>query len=697
MKIMSIKADDLSARKPGARAAPTRVSAARQRKLHAGHFAFMRSVVQGLDLRQSWERYLRVEGEATDQRLVRATIAWIRIEFAAAAQRECRFGTARLVRIDVSTIVDITPGVPTLEAFAESHALEEFSQAEQAAAYEVEYGKATARQRRRSILIGKQLEALRWIEELIAQSPQAGDAVVAWLNPGLSRHLEAADIFTLAQLVERVNGIGRLWYGGVKALGKGKGERIVDWLREHEATLGMAVGAHVEQPRRKLYAHELNAVVAPATEIRPLEKFIVPIELNGSDGLYRRPQAQCLLKATDDYQAILAWLRSKHGLTPEQKTALKSRRRQPDIGVEQGLDWLQALSHTQRAYRKEAERFLLWAVVHRGKALSSMSNEDCIEYRDFLADPQPRSRWCGQRSRERWSPMWRPFEGALSVSARRHAVTILKNLYGFLADQNYLMGNPWSAVGVPKSQGPKVNAGRSLTVAQWRFVRQQLDMLATTSANTRLAFGLNLLYATGLRLSEVVAAGVDDLQWVEYPADASDDEPVSGWMLRVIGKGQRLREVPVPQDVVSELGKYLQSRQLDPDPGNIGNQGAHLLGKASDAAERAPGLQQSAQRIDPREGIAASTFYDQIKAFFADCASVLRSQGDVKGAARLAKASTHWMRHSHASHAIARGMPIEIAQQNLGHASLATTTVYVTTESRRRMKAVAGFWRASKA
>jgi integrase len=48
----------------------------------------------------------------------------------------------------------------------------------------------------------------------------------------------------------------------------------------------------------------------------------------------------------------------------------------------------------------------------------------------------------------------------------------------------------------------------------------------------------------------------------------------------------------------------------------------------------------------------------------------------------------HWMRRLHASHAIAGGMPIEIAQQNPGHASLATTTVYVTTEKRRRMKAV---------
>jgi site-specific recombinase XerD len=438
--------------------------------------------------------------------------------------------------------------------------------------------------------------------------------------------------------------------------------------------------------------HELNAVVTPATAIRPLEKFIVPAELDGSHGLYRRPQAQCLLKATNDYQAILAWLRSKHGLTPDQKARLKARRRQRDTGVEQGLDWLQALSNTQRAYRKEAERFLLWAITHKGKALSSMSNEDCIEYRDFLADPQPRSRWCGDRGRERWSPLWRPFEGPLSASAQRHAVTILKNLYGFLVDQNYLMGNPWSAVGVPRTSGPKVNAGRSFSVAQWRFIEGQLKMLPGTSANQRLTFGLHLLYATGLRLSEVVAATVDDLQWVEYPADASDDQPMEGWLLRVIGKGQKEREVPLPIEVAGELARYLQSRRLDEDPQDIGNQGAHLLGKASDAAERAPGL-SNGQAIDPRQGIAATTFYDQTKRFFEDCASVLRGQGDAKGAERFEKASTHWMRHSHASHAIASGMPIEIAQQNLGHASLATTTVYVTTEKRRRMKAVEAFWK----
>ena len=257
------------------------------------------------------------------------------------------------------------------------------------------------------------------------------------------------------------------------------------------------------------------------------------------------------------------------------------------------------------------------------------------------------------------------------------------------------MGNPWSAVGVPRTAGPKVNAGRSFSLAQWQFIEGQLKMLTNTSANQRLTFGLHLLYATGLRLSEVVAATVDDLQWVEFPAneaDASDDQPMQGWLLRVIGKGQKEREVPLPADVVGELASYLVSRALDADPEDIGNHGAFVLGKASDASARAPGL-STGQVFDPRQGIAATTFYDQIKAFFADCADVLRGQGDAKGAERFAQASTHWLRHSHASHAIASGMPIEIAQQNLGHASLATTTVYVTTEKRRRMKAVEAFWK----
>jgi site-specific recombinase XerD len=350
------------------------------------------------------------------------------------------------------------------------------------------------------------------------------------------------------------------------------------------------------------------------------------------------------LSASNDYEALLAWLQSKAGLTAEQRDAAKARRRGRDAGIDGPLDWLLYLSHTQRAYRKEGERFLLWAVVERRKPLSSMMTEDCAAYRAFLADPQPRSRWCAQRNRERWSPLWRPFEGPLSLASQRQAITILKNLYAFWVDKNYVMGNPWTGVAVPRSAQPRLNTGRSLTTAQWRFVLGQAEPLPERSSSKRLRFALSLLYASGLRLSEAVAARVDDLQWVEYPPDSDDAEHVEGWLLNVVGKGGKLRQVPLPQDVVAELGRYLASRGLDPDPEEGGNQGAFLLGHASDIADLAPQLLPAAGS-DAKAGIAANTLYDQLKRFFTDCAQVLRGRGDEKDAQRLARASTHWLRH----------------------------------------------------
>jgi site-specific recombinase XerD len=52
------------------------------------------------------------------------------------------------------------------------------------------------------------------------------------------------------------------------------------------------------------------------------------------------------------------------------------------------------------------------------------------------------------------------------------------------------------------------------------------------------------------------------------------------------------------------------------------------------------------------------------------------------------------MRHTHGSHARAAGMDIKVIQQNLGHASLATTTRYTTSEARRRATETAKLWGA---
>ena len=180
-----------------------RQGAATARKLSPGHFAFMRAVVQGVDLKASWERYLSLEGDPEDLRKVKATIVRIRGEFAAAAHRHAKPGTARLVLIDAER-VEAVSALPSLAQFAAERGLEDFTEAEQQFAFVEAYGPGTDGERR-SRLIRRQLEAIRWLERLLAQDPGADDHVSAWFEPTLASKLDKAKLTTLADVAARIN------------------------------------------------------------------------------------------------------------------------------------------------------------------------------------------------------------------------------------------------------------------------------------------------------------------------------------------------------------------------------------------------------------------------------------------------------------------------------------------------------------
>ena len=284
-----------------------RVTAAK-RKFTPGHFAFMRAVIQGIDLRASWDRYLRVEGEHEDLRKVRSTIARIRGDFAAAARRHAKPGTARLILVDSDKIQEAPSGLPSLADFAAERGLEDFSESEQQAAFIEAYGPGTDAERtsRRARLIRRQLEALQWLERLVAQNPGADDGVSAWFAPGIAARLHKAKLRTLADLVARINGVGARWWTSVPGVGELKAARILEWLRLYEPSIGLVVGSHVAVRRSELKPLQLEKVVARATAVVPFEKFLLPAELDGSDGRFRAPRHQCLLEARNDYEAIAA-------------------------------------------------------------------------------------------------------------------------------------------------------------------------------------------------------------------------------------------------------------------------------------------------------------------------------------------------------------------------------------------------------
>ncbi|MDR6860983.1 phage integrase family protein [Variovorax guangxiensis] len=635
------------------------------RKLHRGHFAFMRALAQGLDERASWDRYLRLEGEHTDLRTVRRTIAWIRDQFAAAARREQKPGTARLILLDPDRFTAAAPALPTLAEFAAAQGLEDFSEAEQIEAYEAAYpagggagqggskSGGSARPSRRARVIDHQLEALRWLEGLVVQDPRPSDSVAAWLHPTLAARLERAGLPTLVALVERINGIGARWWAQVPGVGERKAARILDWLHANEAVLGLRVGVHVVMPRAQLTPTALASVVPAATALVPYEKFQLPAELDGREGHYRAPQAQCRVLAVNDHEAIGAWL-----------------------AVQRPGEGNRELSSTQRSYRKEAERLLLWSILERKKALSSLSGEDASAYCGFIADPP--SSWCGPRHHQRWSPMWRPLEGPLTPAALRQSLVILRSLFAFLVSQGYVVGNPFAAVALPPNpQGP-LGANRTLSFAQWDHLDALLQEHVDTEAGRRLRRGMRWLYATGLRLAEITSVQCDDLEQVEH--EAADGTTATGWLLSVRGKGGRIRQVPVPGQLVEELGDELARHGFERQVGAISNQGIPVMARFDTPLERPVGW-------------SASGLYQAIKAFLGQAATRV----DGMDARQLRRASTHWLRHTHGSHAL-RGregqtpVPIRVVQNNLGHASLETTSMYLTPERDEGTKAMREDW-----
>jgi len=425
-------------------------------------------------------------------------------------------------------------------------------------------------------------------------------------------------------------------------------------------TLGGLPDLDVARPARDGADEAASRAATPATAplapspFVPVERLVLPPDLDGRTGRFRAPREMCLIDADDDRQAILTWL------------AVKA----PPVAALPGEPLRR--SHTYLAYEREAERLLLWCLLERRRPLSSLTPEDAAAYVAFLQAPP--FLWCGPRNVPRWAAGWRPLEGPLSPRSAAFALSVLGNLYAFLVNQNYLLGNPWRAVRAPARIARGPDPGRGLSPELWQHVVDALDALPPGLASLRLQVTVHVLHDGGLRLGEVVAATTDNLSRVALRR--ADGTTAEGWMLEVLGKGAKTRQVPVPDAWIALLGRYLAARGPPADP------------------RRAPGvpvLGVVRGTVDADVGVTGSAIHGQFKRFFAGCAARLEAS-DPALADRLRQASAHWLRHSHINHALEAGVPIEIVQQNVGHASLDTTTVYVRSEDARLLDAMQRMW-----
>lgn len=451
--------------------------------------------------------------------------------------------------------------------------------------------------------------AIDFLRHAKPATPSISDDVERWFGARAVRALHAEGITTLADLIVRVPR-RRQWWKSVPGLGSISARQIEAFFTSHPDLTERA-----------------RAVITPENRgsIVPWESLRLPHEVDGSEGAFRAPVATCTLDASNDYAAVQTWL-SLH---------------------ESGA--------TQRTYRKEAERLILWAIVERGRALSSLTTDDAIAYRAFLRRPTPRERWVGPL-RPRSSPDWRPFAGNLAVSSVAHALSILNALFRWLIEQRYVLANPFSGVKVKGGKkSSDLDTSRAFSGGEWNIVRTTAEGLEwsygwSTPAAQRLRFLLDFGFATGLRASELVGATLGHV---------STDARGEHW-LRVTGKGHKIGRVAVPPLAWDALVRYLTLRELPITPARWVPE-TPLVGNLD---------------VESTSAITGVRLWAILKRFFRLAADQLTLDHPTL-AEKLRRASPHWMRHTHATHALAHGAELTTVRDNLRHASISTTSLYL--------------------
>jgi integrase len=310
---------------------------------------------------------------------------------------------------------------------------------------------------------------------------------------------------------------------------------------------------------------------------------------------------------------------------------------------------------TVKVYEREANRLLLWLKFERdGLALGGMTVSDCGDYMAFLYDVP--AHWISRTHASPGQVGWAPFKGQLQLRSYQQSIGVVKGLFAWLHAAQYLVTNPWLLVNSKTGDDPaqrlldsKAFSEQAAQEIQGFILRQ-----ASSPSRDRMLFIFRFMEAVGLRSAELLQARLGDFQL----------EP-EGWFLQVHGKGSKNRLAVVPPVAMQALQAYLDSRGL---PG------------IEHAAPNAPVL---ASTLDPAAGLGYQALYETVRSWLRR--AVAASNLPARERQQLCGATTHWLRHTFGTRAIAREVPADVVQAQMGHASIQTTmSIYGRAPARRR-------------
>lgn len=234
------------------------------------------------------------------------------------------------------------------------------------------------------------------------------------------------------------------------------------------------------------------------------------------------------------------------------------------------------------------------------------------------------------------------YDAGISKRSQARRISSIKAFYKFMEMQDGVVHNPCAKIDAPKNSRylPTV-----LSVEEVETILRSVDLSLPEGPRNLAIF--EMLYSCGLRVSELVNLRLSDLFFKDS-------------FIRVIGKGDKQRLVPVGEPAIQAVENYFPSRWET-------LQGARTRSASVSKAENILFLNRRAGKLT-REMIFL----------------IVKKQVEAAGVVK--EVSPHTFRHSFATHLIENGADLRVVQQMLGHESILTTEIYTHVSSQQWMK-----------
>ncbi len=267
-------------------------------------------------------------------------------------------------------------------------------------------------------------------------------------------------------------------------------------------------------------------------------------------------------------------------------------------------------ANTQAAYRRDLDKFVEY--LRKFCQVDRWEDVNKRQIVNFLA--------------------WEMDQRAANSSVAR-SFSSIKGLFKFLVMEEYIGLNPTTDLETPKI---KRKLPQVLTIEEVDKLMEQPNVLLTLGLRDRAM--LELMYGTGIRVSELLAMQLEDIN-------------IMAGFLRCLGKGRKERIIPVNQTAILWVERYL-------------GRSRNLLLKGT--IDRTLFLNAHGKKMS-RQG------FFKILALYGDKADIAKDL------------TPHTLRHSFATHLLENGADLRAVQEMLGHSDISTTQIYThLTKSRLR-------------